>query len=105
MPYPRFRFIGHPPTRQHLQAEAPFTFIETVGRWERGEVHAVIEDIAEMLRMTRCFEELPPEPATPPRPAPRAAKPAAVPAAEKPATRPAAAATSAAPRSTDTKES
>lgn len=68
MPYPRFEFVGHRPTKQNLQSEQEYTHIDTVGRWKRGEVHAVIPDIAEMLRMTRCFRELPADEVYPPVP-------------------------------------
>lgn len=65
MDYPRFTFVGHQPTAQHLPAEQDFTFIDGIGRWERGDVHAVTEDVAHFLRMTHVFTELDPADDTP----------------------------------------
>lgn len=61
----RFRFDGHAPTSQHLPAEQDHTFIDGVGRWERGDVHAVTEDVAHFLRMTQVFTELAADDVTP----------------------------------------
>lgn len=60
-PFARFEFIGHKPTPQGLQSEGAFTHVETVGKWWKGDVHTVIDEVARWLRATHCFRELSPD--------------------------------------------